>query len=351
MKVSATAGYDAPQRESLFLFGVDLSGMSEKTRYLVLVGGVFFFYFIYGITQERLFTEWRQLGKPCGWFLTFSQYIFYACFMSVQRSCLEGRDAKVRRTPLEAYLKLACFSVGTVGLSNASCDYLSYPTQVLFKSSKILPVMVMGTIILKKRYLPLEYACVVMMTLGLVLLNLSNTGRGSGRSNGDTHLGFVLVLLAVTCDAIIGNYQEKVFKVHKPSASESLLYTKSIGVVLSFLVCVVTGQLTCVAYLFTHPSTLGAMFFFCLSGVIGENFVMVMVKSFGALVTVTTTSLRKALTIILSFVLFPKSVNSSYYIGISFVLVGMVLNVYVKQTIDRHKQAKNREERSPVEIV
>ena len=123
------------------------------------------------------------------------------------------------------------------------------------------------------------------------------------------------------------------------------------GVVLSFLVCVVTGQIRCVTYLLTHPSTLGAMFFFCLSGVIGENFVMVMVKSFGALVTVTTTSLRKALTIILSFVLFPKSVNASYYVGVFFVLAGMVLNVYVKQTIDRYKRAKIREERTPAEIV
>ena len=65
-------------------------------------------------------------------------------------------------------------------------------------------------------------------------------------------------------------------------------------------------------------------------GVVGENFIMVLVKQFGAVVTVTTTTVRKGLSLVLSFVLFPKVFRWGYLIGGMVMVVGIVLNVLVK---------------------
>ena len=42
---------------------------------------------------------------------------------------------------------IALLTVGTMGLSNTSLGYLNYPTQVIFKCCKLIPVMIGGIFI------------------------------------------------------------------------------------------------------------------------------------------------------------------------------------------------------------
>jgi adenosine 3'-phospho 5'-phosphosulfate transporter B3 len=262
-------------------FGINLANKTPAVRFTICVSGIFIFYFVYGLAQESLFTEWRKEGSACGWLLTFIQYAFYTLFTCVQRLA-SGDSGQTRVTPISAYVVLAIFSVGTVGLSNASCDYLTFPTQVLFKSSKILPVMLLGTVILRKRYKAVEYFCILLITAGLFFLNSSS--KSNHHANGDetdTTFGFILISAALMCDALIGNVQEKVFKLYNPSTSENLIYTKFYGMILAFIVCVLQGQLVHIFTIIQRPKVMLLLFLFCLSGVVGENFILLMVKNFG----------------------------------------------------------------------
>ena len=73
---------------------------------------------------------------------------------------------------------------------------------------------------------------------------------------------------------------------------------------------------------------------------------MVMVKVFGALTTVTTTSVRKAITIIFSFIIFPKPINSVYICGVVFVFFGIGMNIVIKQQQNDNRNRTSREKRS-----
>lgn len=53
----------------------------------------------------------------------------------------------VDRIPVKTYLLLALLTVATMGLSNASLGYLNYPTQVIFKCCKLIPVLIGGIVI------------------------------------------------------------------------------------------------------------------------------------------------------------------------------------------------------------
>jgi hypothetical protein len=53
----------------------------------------------------------------------------------------------IERIPFKSYLLLAFLTVGTMGLSNGSLPYLNYPTQVMFKCCKLIPVLVGGILI------------------------------------------------------------------------------------------------------------------------------------------------------------------------------------------------------------
>ena len=49
--------------------------------------------------------------------------------------------------PLKYYILLSFLTVGTMGFSNASLGYLNYPTQVIFKCCKLIPVLIGGIIL------------------------------------------------------------------------------------------------------------------------------------------------------------------------------------------------------------
>lgn len=51
------------------------------------------------------------------------------------------------RIPLTTYTLIAFLTVATMGLSNSSLGYLNYPTQVIFKCCKLIPVLIGGIII------------------------------------------------------------------------------------------------------------------------------------------------------------------------------------------------------------
>jgi adenosine 3'-phospho 5'-phosphosulfate transporter B3 len=48
---------------------------------------------------------------------------------------------------LGKYCVLAGLTLGTMGFSNSSLSHLNYPTQVIFKCCKLLPVMAGSVII------------------------------------------------------------------------------------------------------------------------------------------------------------------------------------------------------------
>ncbi|KAM6976865.1 adenosine 3'-phospho 5'-phosphosulfate transporter 2 [Aplochiton taeniatus] len=144
--------------------------------------------------------------------------------------------------------------------------------------------------------------------------------------------GVILISLALCADAAIGNVQEKAMKLHNGSNSEMVLYSYSIGFVyiLTGLLCV-GGLGPAVAFCSEHPvKTYGYAFFFSLTGYIGISFVLALIKLFGALVAVTVTTGRKAMTVVLSFMFFAKPFTFQYIWGGLLVLFGICLNVYSK---------------------
>lgn len=63
-----------------------------------------------------------------------------------------------------------------MGFSNASLGYLNYPTQVIFKCCKLIPVLAGSILIQGKRYGPLDFSAAVLMCVGLTLFTLGVYG-------------------------------------------------------------------------------------------------------------------------------------------------------------------------------
>lgn len=160
--------------------------------------------------------------------------------------------------------------------------YRKYCFLCLIKTTPNI-LQLMGTVILRKRYKLVEYLCVLMITAGLFFLNSSSKSSHHAKNGNetDTTLGFMLISAALMCDALIGNVQEKVFKLYNPSTSENLIYTKFYGMLISLVICAIQGQLVHIFVIIQRPKVMLFLLLFCFSGILGENFIMLTVKNFG----------------------------------------------------------------------
>ncbi|OXB63394.1 hypothetical protein ASZ78_004835, partial [Callipepla squamata] len=248
--------------DDVIVLGINLSKFNKPAQFFICVSGVFMFYLIYGYLQELIFSV--EGFKPFGWYLTLVQFGFYSIFGLIELQLIQD---KRRRIPGKTYMIIAFLTVGTMGLSNTSLGYLNYPTQVIFKCCKLIPVMVGGVFIQGKRYNIADVSAALCMSLGLIWFTLAD----STVAPNFNLTGVILISLALCADAAIGNVQEKAMKLHNGSNSEM--------VTVSHLVLLLLLQ---------HPiQTYGYAFLFSLTGYFGISFVLALIKIFGALLAVT----------------------------------------------------------------
>ncbi|XP_054734085.1 adenosine 3'-phospho 5'-phosphosulfate transporter 2 [Anastrepha obliqua] len=328
---------DAENPPELRILCFDLTHYNGTTQFLLSCAGVFVLYLIYGYLQELIFTV--DGFKPYGWFLTLIQFGYYICFGVIERD-LEARrrrqllpggnvEAAHRRIPMRTYFLLAALTLGTMGLSNSSLGYLNYPTQVIFKCCKLIPVLVGSILIQGKRYGFLDFAAAIAMCIGLAWFTLAD----SQVSPNFNLTGVGMISAALLCDAAIGNVQEKAMReCHAPS-SEVVLYSYGLGFIYLFVILMLTGNFfSGFAFCLEHVlETFGYGFLFSLSGYLGIQFVLALVRSCGAPVAATVTTARKAVTIALSFVFFSKPFTWQYLWSGLVVVLGIYLNVYSKK--------------------
>jgi len=304
---------------------------ADRRLFYIYVVGIFVSYLIYGYVQELMF---RTKGlKQFGWYITLVQFVLYTIFSWTH---LKVQKISVSKVPLTTFFGIAIVTVGTMGLSNSSLTYLNYPTQVVFKSSKLIPVMIGGVLIQKKKYRLLDYTASGMLSLGLIVFTLADV-QLSPRYNSK---GLVLISLALCADAVIGNVQEKVMRVGNVGTVEMVHKSYMIGTVLIFLWTILTGEFG-EAFVFCSEHHFADTYFpmtmFALSGYVGVNFVLSLVKLRDALTAVTVTTLRKGATMILSFVFFPKPFTVHYLWGGALIMGGLAVQNYAK--LQAKKQA------------
>ena len=92
--------------------------------------------------------------------------------------------------------------------SNEALRYVSYPTQVLGKSCKMVPVMAGGLVLGGKKYSMVEYLQVALITVGVCVFNFGGKKKKGGKA--DSPYGLALIGLSLLMDAFTGGLQDKV---------------------------------------------------------------------------------------------------------------------------------------------
>lgn len=296
-----------------------------------LAGGVLFFHVLNSVLQEAVF---HLEGFHHAIALSFLQTIGIAFF-----ALINFRQQNIeRKAPLLTYFFLSICSTASVILTNQASHMLNYPTQVIFKSSKLLFIVVMRFVLFSpkifestaRRPLHKELLYSFLIVTGLVLFTWATTeAKKSSESVPASVLlwGVAAIVVALICDGLLYLGEEKFcFGKYKATNAEVILFCFSFVALNSGVTLVSSGQLEdSLVFVAHHPSFVILIAAFSLCNFIGTHFLLRIVAEFDSSSAVMVTSVRKMFTVLCSFAVYPKPFTALHAVGLVLVSCGIFL--------------------------
>ncbi|KAL0421147.1 UNVERIFIED_CONTAM: UDP-galactose/UDP-glucose transporter 3 [Sesamum latifolium] len=168
--------------------------------------------------------------------------------------------------------------------------YISYPAQVLAKSSKMIPVMLMGALVYGIRYTFPEYVCTLLVAGGVSTFALSKTSSKtiSKLANPNAPLGYGLCFLNLAFD---GFTNDRLRIQLQP---------------------------------------------------VGQNFIFLTISRFGSLTNTTITTTRKFVSIVVSSLLSGNPLSEKQWTSVFMVFSGLSYQIYLKWKKLKRAQKKRK---------
>jgi len=178
-----------------------------------------------GLVSNSSFGMLTKVDPGCSHLVTLLQQAFsilltYGAFGDVWGN-------RGLRIPLGYHFIAAVFTIFACWLGNISLGYLPLPLFFLIKCGNLVATLLVGYMLLGKRYASRQVASVLIVTLGLLISTATANKNGRGQRGGD-HGGNILVgsgllALALVCNSVLGIVQELAFKTHGKYFNEMTL--------------------------------------------------------------------------------------------------------------------------------
>ena len=251
----------------------------------------------------------------------------------------------VRKASMRDYVQLSFWTMTGMYFTNWSLHYVNYPTRILAKSSKVIPVMLVGMIIQGRYYTRLEYLSAVLLAAGITLFTM---GDAYDSPKFDIR-GLVLISIGVFADAVTANFEEaRFFRQHHCTQAEVMFFASGLSAIWTFLTMIATSNelFDAIDHATEHFEVITWTVLFASLGYSSVVFVLLLIKRFGATNAEIVKSCRKVFSIIISFVAFGKSVGNLHLVGGFLFAASVALGVQIKtmKSAAKREAKKNKKD-------
>jgi len=315
-------------------FGSAFLETLPPTQQMILLSvAMFLFFGMHNVLQEAIVnllstTSSSNAKADCTIMLGFAECTGVLFFSYLERVHVAKERGFHRVAPLKAYPLLTLCLFASSSLCNMSLSYINFPTKVVFRSCKLVPTMIIATIVNKRIFASYEYVCALAICAGLVLFALADYTLDPMKFDAT---GLALVSGSVVADAILPNAQERLFR-QGSSRLEVTVFSNLFTFLAMGFITLSNGTLFKFAQVMTQHHTIAFYFgVYTVLSYVSISCYMTLVKRFGGVTAVLLTTARKAMTLVLSFLLFPKGFSWLYVHGSLLVLGAcMVASIFKK---------------------
>jgi len=218
----------------------------------------------------------------------------------------------------EGSVRIACLlpsltNVAATWFQYASLWYVSFPTQMLFKSLKLVPVLICGQVFMKRSTPFREWADAILITAGvLAFIWFAETDSSAGEFSWSTQgVGMLMLLGFLLCDAVTPSLQKRAFSNSNLDAFQMMFWIGAASSVYSGAMLYFSGELdSTIDFLMTRKECLVDVLALSLIATLGQIFIYVTVQKHGPVTLSLIMTTRQLGSVLVSCFLFGHKLPS-----------------------------------------
>uniref|UniRef100_A0A8C2JYR3 Solute carrier family 35 member B4 n=1 Tax=Cyprinus carpio TaxID=7962 RepID=A0A8C2JYR3_CYPCA len=297
-----------------------------------------------GCCSNVVFLELLVRDFPgCGNIVTFAQFAFIALEGFIFETHF-GR--KKPHIPLSNYVIMVTMFFTVSVINNYALNFnIAMPLHMIFRSGSLIANMILGIIILKKRYSASKYLSIMLVSLGIFICTVMSAKQVVSHFRLDHKILFWIAMLtfALLMSARMGIFQETLYKKYGKHSKEALFYNHFLPLP-GFLL--LSTDIYRHAVLFSQSSpveipvigqSVPVMWLYLLMNVITQYVcirgVFILTTECASLTVTLVVTLRKFLSLIISILYFHNPFTAWHWVGTAVVFLGTLLYTEVWSSI------------------
>uniref|UniRef100_A0A3Q3VPS5 Adenosine 3'-phospho 5'-phosphosulfate transporter 1 n=1 Tax=Mola mola TaxID=94237 RepID=A0A3Q3VPS5_MOLML len=310
------------------------SSVRQVIKLIFCAVGLQVSYLTWGVLQERVMT--RKYGatttEETGEKFTDSQFLVFMnriLALTVSGIWCTLFNQPRHGAPMYMYSFASLSNILSSWCQYEALKYISFPTQVLAKASKVIPVMLMGKIISHKSYEYWEYFTAILISVGVSMFLLSST-TSQHPSTVTTFSGLIILIGYIAFDSFTSNWQDNLFK-YKMSSVQMMFGVNMFSCLLTVGSLLEQGAFfDSLAFMTRHSEFAFHAVLLSVCSACGQLFIFYTINQFGAAVFTIIMTLRQAIAILLSCFLYGHAVTLVGGLGVAVVFLALFLRVYAR---------------------
>ncbi|KAJ2954580.1 hypothetical protein O0L34_g2873 [Tuta absoluta] len=298
-------------------------------------------FLVWGLLQEKIMTQ--SYVMPDGSLVKFSdsQFLVFinrllAFSIALVKLICSGKTFIA--VPLYKFSYCSVTNIISAWCQYEALKYVSFPTQMLSKSCKVIPVMLMGKVISRNKYELYEYVTAVLISVGMALFMFGSHDDLSV-STVTTMSGALLLALYMVCDSFTSSWQGELFKKYNCDPMQMLCGVNLFSCLLTAASLAHHSSTALSIQLLQHPVFATDCMLLSLSSAVGQLIIYRTISKFGAVVFTIIMTLRQAVSILLSCIVYNHKIWLSGVFGVFVVFGAVLLRVYCRQRLRRRRPA------------
>eukprot|EP00039_Didymoeca_costata_P015655 m.270427 g.270427 ORF g.270427 m.270427 type:complete len:420 (-) comp16263_c8_seq1:129-1388(-) len=322
------------------------SFMVAAFKLMLCVLGLQGSYLTWGLLQEQIMTQ-SYGTEPDGSDAVFKTSQFLVFMNRVLAFCVAIGVTRLteqpkHKSPLYKYSFTSMSNVMSSWFQYEALKYVSFPTAVLGKASKVIPVMIMGRFVQGQTYKMWEYGCAAALSLGVAMFMWSRVEDNPSVIEDKTtsFSGLFLMVGYMMFDSFTSNYQSGLFKSYQMSKFQMMFGVNMFSCMFTLWSLILNGQLLpAISFTLRYPKFMFHVIILSITSATGQMFIFHTIATYGALVFTIIMTTRQVLSIFLSAVFFGHSFNAQGWIGIAVVAGSLFAKIYLQHKEKEKKKA------------
>jgi len=295
----------------------------------------------WGVLQERMLT--RRYPRYSGEFFIYSYaLVFTNRFWTLIMSGMLMLYLKPTRSSSTVIYEYSFPSISNMLSSWCQYEalrYVSFPAVTLFKSFKLMPVMLMGRFLGNKQYPQYDYWVALTIGVGITMfmsstddLKVGFTNNIYDQRNSAVWTGIMLLGLFLFFDSFTSQWQSRMFQRHKDLSMVELMFaTSAFSSLLSIITLIHNHELgPALDFVIRHSEIHMHFFLFSVCSTIGQLLIFYTIKNFGAVVFTIIMTTRVLLSIALSCYIYGHNVTDVGFFGLVLVMAAICYRIKMK---------------------